>query len=204
MGNEGDIQWPASVFNQGMQDWPSIPEVQVLILSTQVYHGIQNWHPVFQRSGGLWKRKHVEECQTMSNVNTKAVLHASPFYEAGCVFSGLWRRPRPWPRPISPMDPLRICLYETVPEMNAADRASGTRNTVVNTHSFSFDHVHLWVTVFSAGESQSDGLWWVVLKGVRSFKQFWITFTYLTYFHHNGRIWLTTMGGHPGIYHLSC
>ena len=52
------------------------------------------------------------------------------------------------------MDPLRICLYETVPEMNAADRASGTRNTVVNTHSFSFDHVHLGVTVFSAGESQ--------------------------------------------------
>ena len=96
----------------------------------------------------------MEECQTMSNANTKAVLHASPFYEAGCVFSGLFRRPPPWPRPISPMDPLRICLYETVPEMNAADRASGTRNTVVNTHSFSFDHVHLGVTVFSAGESQ--------------------------------------------------
>lgn len=56
----------------------------------------------------------------------------------------------------------RICLYETVPEMNAADRASGTRNTVVNTHSFSFDHVHLGA-VTTAGESQSDG--WVVLKG---------------------------------------
>lgn len=47
-----------------------------------------------------------------------------------------------WQHVVSVPGSTQICLYETVPEMNAADRASGTRNTVVNTRSFSFDHVY--------------------------------------------------------------
>lgn len=46
-----------------------------------------------------------------------------------------------WQHVVSVPGSTQICLYETVPEMNAADRASGT-SQVVNTHSFSFDHVY--------------------------------------------------------------
>lgn len=46
-----------------------------------------------------------------------------------------------WQHVVSVPGTTQICLYETVPEMNAADRASGT-SQVVNTHTFSFDHVY--------------------------------------------------------------
>lgn len=46
-----------------------------------------------------------------------------------------------WQHVVSVPSTTQICLYETVPEMNAADRASGT-SQVVNTHTFSFDHVY--------------------------------------------------------------
>eukprot|EP00439_Symbiodinium_sp_Y106_P077114 s326_g16.t1 len=46
-----------------------------------------------------------------------------------------------WQHVVSVTGTSQICLYETIAEMNAGDRASGT-SQVVNTHTFTFDHVY--------------------------------------------------------------
>ncbi|CAE7882458.1 Kif3b, partial [Symbiodinium sp. KB8] len=46
-----------------------------------------------------------------------------------------------WQHVVSVTGTSQICLYETIAEMNPGDRASGT-SQVVNTHTFTFDHVY--------------------------------------------------------------
>ncbi|CAJ1388400.1 unnamed protein product, partial [Effrenium voratum] len=46
-----------------------------------------------------------------------------------------------WQHVVSVPTNSQICLYETIAEVNAGDRASGTTQ-VVNTHTFSFDYVY--------------------------------------------------------------
>ena len=100
----------------------------------------------------------------------------------------------------------RICLYETVPEMNAADRASGTRNTVVNTHSFSFDHVHLGAPWRRLVNLKVMGwlLWKGPERGAIELQTVLSLSLILSPQWEDLEISGTTMGGHPGIYHLSC